>query len=31
MLGLAVGDPPTQAEGQALAHRIDELINALRR
>ena len=30
-LGLAVSDPPTQAEVQALAGKVDELLTALRR
>jgi hypothetical protein len=30
-LGLTIGDPPTQAEVQALANKLDELISALRR
>ena len=30
-LGMAVSDPPTQAEVQAIADKLDELINALRR
>ena len=30
-LGLTVSDPPTQAEMQALANKLDELITALRR
>ena len=30
-LGMTVSDPPTQAEVQAIADKIDELINALRR
>ena len=30
-LGLAVGNPPTQAEVQAIARKLDELILALRR
>ena len=30
-LGLAVSDPPTQAEVQQIADKLDELINALRR
>jgi hypothetical protein len=30
-LGMTVGDPPTQGEMQALADKLDELINALRR
>ena len=30
-LGLAVSDPPTQAELQAVAAKLDELIAALRR
>jgi hypothetical protein len=30
-LGLAVSDPPTQAQMQAIANKLDELINALRR
>ena len=30
-LGLAVSDPPTQAEMQSLANKLDELILALRR
>jgi hypothetical protein len=31
LLGLTVSDPPTQAEVQALANKLDELILALRR
>ena len=31
LLGLAVSDPPTQAEVQQIADKLDELINALRR
>ena len=31
LLGLVVSDPPTQAEMQALADKVDELITALRR
>jgi hypothetical protein len=31
VLGLAVSDPPTQAEMQAIANKLDELIGALRR
>jgi hypothetical protein len=31
LLGLAVSDPPTQAQMQALANKLDELITALRR
>lgn len=31
LLGLTVSDPPTQAEVQTLANKIDELISALRR
>jgi hypothetical protein len=31
LLGLAVSDPPTQAEVQAIVGKLDELINALRR
>ncbi|MCB1276940.1 hypothetical protein [Prosthecobacter sp.] len=31
VLGLAVSDPPTQAEVQQIADKVDELINALRR
>lgn len=30
-LGMAVSDPPTQSEVQAIADKLDELINALRR
>ena len=30
-LGLPVSDPPTQGEVQAIADKLDELINALRR
>jgi hypothetical protein len=30
-LGMTVSDPPTQAEVQAIADKLDELINALRR
>jgi hypothetical protein len=30
-LGMAVSDPPTQAEMQAIADKVDELINTLRR
>ncbi|MDZ4404958.1 hypothetical protein [Prosthecobacter sp.] len=30
-LALAVNDPPTQAEAQSIAHKLDELILALRR
>jgi hypothetical protein len=30
-LGMTVSDPPTQSEVQALADKLDELINALRR
>ncbi len=30
-LGLTVSDPPTQAEMQSVANKLDELINALRR
>ncbi len=30
-LGMAVSDPPTQGEVQAIADRLDELINALLR
>jgi hypothetical protein len=30
-LGMSVSDPPTQGEVQALADKLDELINALRR
>ncbi len=30
-LGLLVSDPPTQAEMQSLANKVDELILALRR
>jgi hypothetical protein len=30
-LGMAVSDPPTQGEVQAIADKLDELINALRR
>jgi hypothetical protein len=30
-LGLTVSDPPTQAEMQALAGKVDELLTALRR
>jgi len=31
LLGLTVSDPPTQAELQAVADKVDELLNALRR
>jgi hypothetical protein len=31
VLGMAVSDPPTQGEMQAIANKLDELINALRR
>jgi len=31
LLGLTVSDPPTQAEVQAVADKVDELLNALRR
>ena len=31
LLGLTVSDPPTQAEMQSLANKLDELINAGRR
>uniref|UniRef100_UPI00378412C6 hypothetical protein n=1 Tax=Prosthecobacter sp. TaxID=1965333 RepID=UPI00378412C6 len=31
LLGLAVSDPPTQAEVQQIVNKLDELINALRR
>jgi hypothetical protein len=31
LLGLSVSDPPTQSEMQAVANKLDELINALRR
>ena len=31
VLSMGVSDPPTQAEVQALADKLDELINALRR
>ncbi len=31
LLGLVVSDPPTQAEVQSIADKLDELINALRR
>lgn len=31
LLSLIASDPPTQAEMQALANKMDELINALRR
>ena len=31
LLGLTVSDPPTQAEVQQIADKLDELINALRR
>jgi len=31
LLGLTVSDPPTQSELQAVANKIDELIQALRR
>ena len=31
LLGIAVSDPPTQAEMQAVANKLDELITALRR
>jgi len=31
LLGLTVSDPPTQSELQAVANKIDELINASRR
>jgi hypothetical protein len=30
-LGMAISDPPTQGEMQAIADKLDELINALRR
>jgi len=30
-LGMSVSDPPTQVEVQAIADKLDELINALRR
>ena len=30
-LAMGVSDPPTQAEVQAIANKLDELINALRR
>jgi hypothetical protein len=30
-LGMSVSDPPTQGEVQAIADKVDELINALRR
>ena len=30
-LGMAVSDPPTQGEVQAIADKLDELINTLRR
>jgi hypothetical protein len=30
-LGMAMSDPPTQGEVQAIAGKLDELINALRR
>ena len=30
-LGLVVSDPPTQAEMQQIANKLDEVINALRR
>lgn len=30
-LGLSISDPPTQGEVQAIADKLDELINALRR
>ena len=30
-LGMVVSDPPTQGEVQAIADKLDELINALRR
>jgi hypothetical protein len=30
-LGMAISDPPTQGEVQAIADKLDELINALRR
>jgi hypothetical protein len=30
-LGMSVSDPPTQSEMQAIANKLDELINALRR
>jgi hypothetical protein len=31
LLGLTVSDPPTQADVQQIAYKLDELINALRR
>ncbi len=31
LLGLAVSDPPTQAEVQQIVNKLDELITALRR
>ena len=31
LLGLAVSDPPTQAEVQLIVNKLDELIHALRR
>ena len=31
LLGLGVGDPPTQSDVQSIASKLDELINALRR
>lgn len=31
MLGMTVSDPPTQAEMQTIANKLDELINTLRR
>ena len=31
LLGLTVSDPPTQAEMQAIANKLDELITAQRR
>ena len=31
LLGITVSDPPTQAEMQAVANKLDELITALRR
>lgn len=31
ILGIAISDPPTQGDVQAIADKLDELINALRR
>ena len=31
LLGQVVSDPPTQAEVQQIANKLDELVNALRR